>query len=82
MYKLTNLPRTPVQTLEAACAAAAKAGLRYVYTSNIAPHEGNNTFCANCRQPVVQRLGFKVLESRLIKGACTKCRKKLPGVWV
>lgn len=81
MYRLTNLPRTPVQTLEAAHAAARKAGLRYVYTSNIAPHEGNNTFCANCGKPVIERLGFKILDDRLRKGVCPKCRKKLPGVW-
>jgi pyruvate formate lyase activating enzyme len=81
IYQLTNLPRTPVQTLEAACAAAKEAGLRYVYTSNIAPHEGNNTFCADCKKPVIQRLGFKIMENDLKKGVCPRCRKKLPGVW-
>ncbi len=81
MYKLANLPRTPVQTLEVACEAAHQAGLRYVYTSNIAPHEANNTFCANCHQPVIQRLGFKILENKLSHGACPGCHRKLPGVW-
>jgi pyruvate formate lyase activating enzyme len=81
MYKLANLPRTPVQTLEAACDAARAAGLRYVYTSNIAPHDANNTFCASCQQPVIQRLGFKILENKLNSGGCPKCRHKLPGVW-
>ena len=81
IYQLTNLPRTPVQTLEAACAAAKEAGLRYVYTSNIAPHEGNNTFCADCKKPVIQRLGFKIMENDLKKGVCPRCRKRLPGVW-
>ncbi len=82
MYKLTNLPRTPVQSLDAACAVARKAGLRYVYTSNIAPHEGNNTYCAHCDRPVIQRLGFKVLDNKLNRGVCPACRKKVPGVWV
>ncbi len=81
MYRLTNLPRTPVQTLEAACTAARDAGLRYVYTSNIAPHEGNNTVCASCHKPVIHRLGFKILKNKLTKGVCHNCRKKLPGVW-
>jgi pyruvate formate lyase activating enzyme len=81
MYQLTNLPRTPVQTLEAACAAAKAAGLRYVYTSNIAPHEGTNTFCADCKKPVIQRLGFKIVQNDLKKGVCPHCKKKLPGVW-
>jgi pyruvate formate lyase activating enzyme len=81
MYRLADLPRTPVQTLEAACAAAREVGLRYVYTSNIAPHNGNNTYCAACGEPVIQRLGFKVLENKLKGGACPHCHKKLPGRW-
>ncbi len=82
MYKLKNLPRTPVQSLEAAREIAAKAKLRYVYTSNIAPHEGTNTACAGCGKTVIQRLGLKVLENKLKKGGvCPKCKKKLPGVW-
>lgn len=81
-YRLTDLPRTPVQTLEAAVATARQAGLRYVYTSNIAPHEDTNTRCANCATPVIQRLGFKVLENKLKRGVCPECRRKLAGVWV
>ncbi|MFH1417447.1 MAG: AmmeMemoRadiSam system radical SAM enzyme [Planctomycetota bacterium] len=82
MYRLANLPRTPVQTLETACDAARKAGLRFVYTSNISPHPANNTYCPWCDGPLVQRLGFKTLESKLEKGNCPKCRKRLPGVWI
>ena len=81
MYRLTNLPRTPVQTLEAARAVARQVGLRYVYTSNVAPHEGTNTFCPRCGTPVIQRLGFKILDNSLKRGTCPKCRNKLPGVW-
>lgn len=81
MYKLTNLPRTPVQSLEAAMEIARKAQLRYVYTSNIAPHAGTNTVCAGCGKTVLQRLGLKVLENKLKKGVCPHCKKKLPGVW-
>ena len=81
MYRLKNLPRTPVPTLEAACDAARKEGLRYVYTSNIAPHEGTNTVCAKCGTPVIERLGFKILKNKLRRGICAKCRNKLPGVW-
>lgn len=81
MYRLKNLPRTPVQTLESARAIGQEAGLRFVYTSNIAPHEGTHTYCAGCRAPVIQRLGFKILDDRLERGVCPGCRKRLPGVW-
>ncbi len=81
VYRLTDLPRTPVQTLEAGCAAGRAAGLRYVYTSNIAPHEANNTFCAGCGARVIERLGFKVIADKLQRGVCPECHHKLPGVW-
>jgi len=80
-YRLRDLPQTPVQALEAACRTARKAGLRYVYTSNIAPHDWNNTFCASCGTPLIERLGFKVLENRLQRGRCGKCHRAVPGVW-
>lgn len=82
MYKLKELPRTPVQTLDTACAAAQQAGSRYIYTSNIAPHEKNNTFCAKCGERVIERLGFKIIENKLKLGTCPNCKNKLPGVWI
>ncbi|MFQ5422517.1 MAG: AmmeMemoRadiSam system radical SAM enzyme [Phycisphaerae bacterium] len=81
MYRLNNLPRTPVQTLDAACAIARNAGLRFVYTSNIAPHSGTNTYCPNCHKPLIQRLGFKIIENTLKHGVCPSCHKTVPGVW-
>ena len=81
MYRLTNLPRTPVTTLEGACDVARRVGLKYVYTSNIAPHDGNNTYCSRCGASLIQRLGFKILDNRLRDGRCPKCHHRVPGVW-
>ncbi|UCG15425.1 MAG: AmmeMemoRadiSam system radical SAM enzyme [Phycisphaerales bacterium] len=81
MYRLTNLPRTPVETLESACRIARSVGLTYVYTSNIAPHDGNNTYCPKCGMALIERLGFKVLENRVRDGRCPACHIRLPGVW-
>lgn len=81
VHRLSNLPRTSVRTLEAACAAARRAGLHYVYTSNIAPHEATNTFCAACGARVIERLGFNILGNTLKRGVCPQCRERLPGVW-
>lgn len=80
-YKLKDLPRTPLQTLEKCRDIALETGLEYVYLSNVAPHEGNDTFCPKCKGKVVKRLGFKILENSLDNGACKKCGTKLPGVW-
>lgn len=80
-YRLKDLPRTPVPTLEKCRDMALDAGLDHVYIFNVAPHEGNNTICRGCKKVVIERLGFKVLRNDLEKGACKYCRSKLPGVW-
>ena len=81
MFKLEKLPRTPVQSLEAAVAAARKTGLKCVYTSNIAPHKDTDTRCVKCGTSLIQRLGFKILEDQTRLGRCPKCRAPQPGVW-
>jgi pyruvate formate lyase activating enzyme len=85
MYRLQNLPRTPVATLETARKIALDEGIRFVYCSNIAPHEGNHTYCPACGKPLIERLGFKVLQNRLRVGtknaSCPNCGSKIPGVW-
>jgi len=80
-YKLKNLPWTPVPTITRAREEALDVGLRFVYTTNVAPHEGSATCCPGCKQPLIRRVGFKILENGLRDGACPRCRKALPGVW-
>ncbi|MFQ5844232.1 MAG: AmmeMemoRadiSam system radical SAM enzyme [Planctomycetota bacterium] len=80
-YRLKNLPRTPVPALTRAREEAQAAGLRYVYTTNVAPHEGSATSCARCHQPRIRRVGFRILENQLNNGSCPRCTRKVPGVW-
>ncbi len=80
-FKMLNRPQTPQATLEKAMKIGRSEGLRFVYISNLAPHDGNHTFCPRCRKPVIQRLGFKVLKNDLRSGQCPSCRTALPGIW-
>ncbi len=80
-HKLAELPRTPVSTLEDCRKVALDEGLRFVYLSNVAPHEGNRTLCPKCGKVLVDRLGFRILASSLENGACPGCRTRIPGVW-
>ena len=80
-YRLLELPRTPVSTLEDCRKIALDEGIRFVYLSNVAPHEGNRTPCPKCGKVLVDRLGFKILSSCLDKGACPGCKTRIPGVW-
>ena len=80
-YKLRDLPQTPQATLEKARQIGFEAGLKFVYLSNLAPHEGNHTYCPGCHRAVIKRLGFRVLENSLLAGRCPHCRAALPGLW-
>jgi pyruvate formate lyase activating enzyme len=81
MFKLKDLPQTPQETMEKARQIGLDAGLRFVYISNLAPHDGNHTYCPSCRKPVIKRLGFKIIANGLAGGRCPNCRTQLPGVW-
>ena len=81
LYKLKNLPPTPVSTLEKARAVALSTGLEYVYIGNIPSHEGENTFCPKCKKMIIQRTGYMVGEVHLKAGKCGYCGKPIPGIW-
>jgi len=70
LYKLKNLPPTPVSTLDKAREAALSAGLEYVYVGNIPGHAGENTFCPKCKKMIIQRTGYMVGEINLKNGKC------------
>lgn len=80
-YKLKTLPPTPLKTIEQARQTALDEGLKFVYTFNVAPHEGNNTYCPKCGKPVIKRLAFKILENNIKNGACGYCGEKILGTW-
>ena len=82
LYKLTQLPLTPVSVLESARDVAMNAGMRYVYIGNVPGLEAENTMCPACKKVVVERKGFTVAENRLKAGKCGYCGAKVAGVWL
>ncbi len=79
--RLTKLPPTPVEALERAREIAMEVGLRYVYIGNVPGHEANSSFCPECKEKVVSRLHFTVLENNLVNGRCKFCGYEIPGIW-
>ncbi|MEW6746428.1 MAG: AmmeMemoRadiSam system radical SAM enzyme [Planctomycetota bacterium] len=80
-YRITNLPQTPVSTLERCREIALEAGVHYVYAGNVPMHPGENTYCHGCREELIRRLGFQVRFNRIENGKCPKCGTRIPGVW-
>ena len=81
LYKLKNLPPTPVSTLDKARETALSVGLDYVYVGNIPGHAAENTFCPKCKKMVIQRTGYVVGEINVKDGKCRYCGKPIPGIW-
>ncbi len=73
-YRLTDVPSTPIQTLERACEVATREGLYYVYAGNLPGHRYEHTYCPKCHELVIERFGFDVTRWRLGMGnTCPKC---------
>ncbi len=80
-YRLTNLPPTPVASLEQAWTIGREAGLNFVYLGNVPGHPGENTACPGCGEILIRRVGFRILANRLDDGSCPDCGLSIPGVW-
>jgi pyruvate formate lyase activating enzyme len=78
---MTNLPPTPVSTLERAREIALDAGLNYVYLGNVPFHEGGNTYCHSCGELLIRRVGYATEVVALANGSCGSCNTEIPGVW-
>jgi pyruvate formate lyase activating enzyme len=88
-FKMLNVPATPPQTLKRARRLAMEAGLHHVYTGNMHDVEGGTTYCHACREPLIIRDWYEVLEYRVTaEGSCPSCAARLaghfddkPGAW-
>ncbi len=79
-YKMVDIPRTPPEVLIKAREIGMDVGLKYVYTGNVPGLEGENTYCPECGEVVVKRVGFGVgLKSR--DGKCEDCGFQISGIY-
>lgn len=80
-YRLTDLPPTPVASVERAWQVARAEGLRFAYVGNLPGHPGESTTCPGCSGMLIRRVGFKIVDNRLAAGRCPDCGREIPGVW-
>lgn len=84
-YKMTDPDNTSAEILIRAANIGIKAGLKFVYAGNLPGMAGNleNTYCPNCRELLIERYGFQVLQNRVEnRGKCPQCQTRIPGFWV
>ena len=78
-YEMTDVPTTPVSTLQRAREIGLEAGLKYVYVGNV-PDDGNqDTTCPVCGHALIWRDGFAVT-NRVWNGCCPDCGAFIDGI--
>ena len=81
-FKMTDIERTPHQTLIRAREIALKNGLRYVYLGNVHDRDGSSTYCHGCGERLVGRDWYELSDWNLTdEGGCTKCGTPCAGVF-
>lgn len=77
-FKFKN-PSTNIETLEKAYEMAKKAGVLYPYIGNVAGHKYENTYCHNCRELLIKRFSYSILNYKITEGKkCPKCNVEIP----
>ena len=79
-WKMTDVSPTPPATLSRARRIALDAGLHHVYTGNVHNIDGDTTFCASCRAPLIVRDWYQINQYQLTEnGTCPHCCAALAG---
>lgn len=79
-FQETSLPPTTPQNISAAVEIGIRNGLRYVYAGNLPGQRGENTYCPNCQDVVVHRVGYDVLKINTLNKKCIHCGCDIAGV--
>ncbi len=78
-YRMSDVPPTPITTLQRAREIGQKAGLRYIYVGNVSGEA--NTLCHNCGHVLIRRSGYWILERNVTpESTCPVCGAAVAGV--
>ena len=80
-YRLTDLPPTPIETLEEAHSIARSAGINFVTIGNVPGHRYNSTFCPDTGERLIYRTHFTVVYNKVVDGKSPFSGRTVPGIW-
>ena len=81
-YRLIEKPPTPVDTLRMARKIGLEAGLRYVYEGNVPGEGGENTYCYKCKNILIKRYGYQIIENNIVNLKCPECNTTVDGIGI
>lgn len=76
-YLLGDVEETPVEVIRRAVEVAKAAGLKYVYSGNVAAP--NDTLCPQCNATLIKRRGYSVQVVPSFTGICPECGCRIDG---
>jgi pyruvate formate lyase activating enzyme len=56
------------------------AGLRYVYEGNIPGEGGENTYCYQCGEILIERYGYRIIKNSVKNNCCPVCSSRIDGI--
>jgi len=83
-YKMTVPENTTPSDLLQAAEIAKRVGLHFVYAGNLPgrTRDLETTFCPKCREVLIRRQGYHILDYALTsEGCCPSCKLNVPGRW-
>jgi len=80
-YRLTDLPPTPIETLENAHSIAREVGINFVTIGNVPGHRYNSTFCPDTGERLIHRVHFTVMYNKVVDGRSSFSGRLVPGIW-
>jgi pyruvate formate lyase activating enzyme len=81
VYRMTDRPLTPKESIQQAREIGIREGLYHVYTGNMPGDDGESTFCPQCGELMIGRTGFSVQSIVIREGRCPHCGEEIAGVW-
>jgi pyruvate formate lyase activating enzyme len=78
-YKYFDSSPTHFSSLERAFEIGKSAGLRYVYLGNVPGARSESTFCYNCGQIVIERVGYRIVANKIKDAKCPDCGTEIAG---
>ncbi|MEA2088942.1 MAG: AmmeMemoRadiSam system radical SAM enzyme [Patescibacteria group bacterium] len=79
-WKLQHIPDTPIKTIEKIYKIGKLEGLKYIYVGNLWKNGMENTYCPQCNNIVVERIGYNI-EKKDKKGKCADCKTQIQGIF-
>jgi pyruvate formate lyase activating enzyme len=80
-YKMTDVPPTPLATLQRARQIGLEEGLHYVYVGNIPDDSGQITYCPGCGRSLIRRKGYRIGTVDIREARCPACDTLIASVF-